>query len=469
MNIRINSPFIFRFNLVWAFCLIFIVAEAQVTIHVTSIPANTPPDFSIYVAGSFNNWNPGSAPYKLVDLNNGTYSVTFTPPLGQSEYKFTRGSWETVEGTEEGNFRPNRSFNYAGGTQMIGVTIAGWEDVTAVHTSADNVEILDEDFLMPQFDRLRRIWIYLPPDYDSTSKRYPVIYMQDGQNLFDNYFSFSGEWKVDESLNTLFDNGDWGAIVVGIDNGGSQRINEYSNWVNPNYGGGDGELYAQFLVHTLKPYIDAQFRTLTGREFTGIAGSSLGGMISLSTAIDHQDVFSKVGIFSPSLWFSDSTFLQVTEKGIHQDMKFYFVAGDNESSTMVPLMLAMHDTLVAEGADDGQVEVVHHADGAHSEWYWAREFPAAYEYLFGDLILDIKDPEVVNCLLYPNPADSFIVVKKDWTNFVYRIYSGTGILIKSGFSKNDTIDVSFLQQGGYFLEAFDPVDKISSIAMFMKK
>ncbi|MEO5907372.1 MAG: alpha/beta hydrolase-fold protein [Saprospiraceae bacterium] len=457
-----------KFRLTSFLVLTFYFLNAQVTIHVTSIPDSTPPNFSIYIAGSFNNWNPGSAPYKLTDLDNGTYFNSFTPPVGQSEYKFTRGSWETVEATEDGHIRPNRVFNYTGGVQLIEVTIAGWEDLAAVHTSADNVEILDEDFLMPQLDRTRRIWIYLPPDYDSTSKRYPVIYMQDGQNLFDNYFSFSGEWKVDESLNTLFDHGDWGAIVVGIDNGGSQRINEYSNWVNSNYGGGDGELYAGFLVHTLKPYIDLQFRTLPGREFTGIAGSSLGGLVSLSTAIDHQDVFSRVGIFSPALWFSDSTFLQVTEKGIHQDMKFYFLGGDNESSTMVPLMLAMHDTLVAEGANAPQVEVVHHADGAHSEWYWSREFPAAYEFLFGDLILDIKDPEVVNCVLYPNPADSFVVVKKEWTDFAYRIYSGTGILIKSGIAKNDSVDVSFLQQGGYFLEVVNPVDKSTSMTMFVK-
>ncbi len=376
------------------FLFITILGYGQLTINITSIPASTPPGTDIYIAGNFNNWNPGLANYKLINNGNGTFTITFSPAAGTLEFKFTRGSWATVEGNAAGTVIPNRTLVYNGGTQEVNLTIAGWEDGGPSHTAADNVTILDEDFFMPQLNRNRRIWIYLPPDYDSTSKQYPVIYMHDGQNLFDVFYSFAGEWKIDESLNSLFTAGDYGAIVVGIDNGGSNRTNEYSNWKNGNYGGGQGELYAEFLVATLKPYIDSHFRTLPGREYTGIAGSSMGGFISLSTAIEYQDVFSKVGVFSPALWFSDSIFQQVVNEGIDEDMRIYFIAGDNESQTMVPKMIAMRDTLLSLGMDPEDIELVHDADGAHSEWYWAREFPDVYEWLFDDLILDVKDPDI---------------------------------------------------------------------------
>ena len=128
--------------------------------------------------------------------------------------------------------------------------------------------------------------------------------MHDSQNLFDNYYSFAGEWGIDETLNSLFNAGDYGCIVVGVDNGGVERINEYSPWVNASYGGGDGDKYARFIVETLKPYIDQNYRTSPEREKTGIMGSSMGGLISFYIGLKYQEVFSKIGIFSPSFWFS---------------------------------------------------------------------------------------------------------------------------------------------------------------------
>ncbi len=430
---------------------ITVLSYGQLTINLTSVPASTPPGDDIYIAGNFNNWNPGLASYTLTSGGNGMYSITFTPVAGTLEFKFTRGSWSTVEGNASGNVIPNRSLVYNGGVQTVNLAIAGWEDGGPGHTAEDNVTILDENFFIPQLNRNRRIWIYLPPDYDTASKHYPVIYMHDGQNLFDAYTSFAGEWKIDESLNFLFANGDYGAIVVGIDNGGANRNNEYSNWKNASYGGGQGELYADFLVTTLKPYIDSHFRTLPGREYTGIAGSSLGGFISLSTAIDHQDVFSKVGLFSPAFWFSDSTFLQVLDEGIDEDMRIFFIAGDNESQTMIPLMIAMRDTLLSLGMDPEDLQLVHDADGAHSEWYWAREFPMVYEWLFDDLLLDTKDPDISVSFTYPNPADQYLKVQNEFKEFDFSIYTADGMMIRTGHATNDTIDVSRLHPGLYFL------------------
>ncbi|MEO6132612.1 MAG: alpha/beta hydrolase-fold protein, partial [Saprospiraceae bacterium] len=315
---------------------------SQLTIHVTSIPVSTPPGDSIYIAGNFNNWNPGNLAYRLTNNHDGTWFITFSPAPGNLEYKFTRGSWAKVEGTTGGAFRPNRTYNYSGGIKSTNVAIDGWEGVTVgTHTATANVQILDENYYIPQLDRHRRIWVYLPPDYLSTTKRYPVFYMQDGQNLFDSYYSFAGEWMIDESMNTFFDNGNYGAIVVGIDNGGANRIDEYTPWYNPGYGGGHGEAYASFIVNTLKPHIDSLFRTRPERDYTGIGGSSLGANISMFVAVQYQDVFSRVAIFSPAFWFSDSIFQHITHTGIHQELKIYFVAGTHESSTMISDMQAV--------------------------------------------------------------------------------------------------------------------------------
>jgi alpha-glucosidase len=196
--------------------------------------------------GSLNGWNETNTQFILQPDGFGARVITIPEGTGTVSYKFTRGvSWSTVEGNATGGFLPNRSFTYTGSPQTINLTIQSWEDISGSgtnSTAAANVQILNNSFFMPQLNRNRKVWIYLPPDYYTSTKTYPVLYMQDGQNLFDNATSFSGEWQVDETLNTLYNQGNYGAIVVGIDNGGSNRLNEYSPWVNPSFGGGQGDL-----------------------------------------------------------------------------------------------------------------------------------------------------------------------------------------------------------------------------------
>jgi predicted alpha/beta superfamily hydrolase len=441
--------------------------SGQLTINVTSVPPSTPSSDNIYIAGNFNNWNPGNNSNILTNNGDGSYTITFSPSAGLLEYKFTRGSWDTVEGNASGDFISNRTYNYTGGIQSVNDAIEGWEGLGDSHTAAPNVMILDQDFFMPQLNRTRRIWIYLPPDYDSTAKRYPVIYMHDGQNLFDKYYSFAGEWKIDESMNALFDDGDYGAIVVGIDNGGNQRINEYSPWVNPDYGGGDGERYAEFIIATLKPYIDSNFRTLPDREYTAIAGSSIGAYISLYSGIEYQEIFSKIGLFSPSFWFSDSIYQYVIEEGITEEMRIYFVAGDNESASMLTDMQNMFDTLSFAGLSENNMYLIHHPDGAHSEWYWAREYPDVYEWLFAEIMLGHHAPKVVKDFIYPNPADKYINVQSE-ENIPFIIYSSLGNVMLSSITNENRINISALPGGLYFVE-IRPGRNESYISRFIKK
>ncbi|HMR89374.1 MAG TPA: alpha/beta hydrolase-fold protein [Saprospiraceae bacterium] len=366
------------------FCLFSIVfCYAQVNIKVISIPNNTPQPVNIYIAGTMNNWNPGNADYKLVADSLGQYTITFTPAIGAVKFKFTQGSWATVEGISQGGFIPDRSINYNGQPINVELSIAGWEGSGSItSTASPQVSILSEAFNMPQLNRKRKIWLYLPKDYQNSQKKFPVLYMHDGQNLFDKTTSFSGEWRVDESLDSMILAGDYGCIVVGIDNGGANRLNEYSPWVNTQYGGGQGDEYVEFIVETLKPYIDQNYRTLSDADNTGIMGSSMGGLISMYAGIKYPEVFGRVGAFSSSFWFSDQSYKQVEGTGVSPNSYFYLIAGSQEGGDQVEDMNEMVGTLKSKGAEDINVFSQAHADGKHSEWYWEREFPKAYKWLF---------------------------------------------------------------------------------------
>ena len=367
-------------------CLSSISSFAQLTFRVISIPANTPPDSDIFVAGNFNNWQPGSAEGMLQPDSSGNYFIELDPAPGALQFKFTRGEWSSVEATAQGGFRPNRTLTYDGQDTIVDIQIAGWEDLGGSQgsTASPNVSILDAQFFMPQLNRSRRIWLYLPPDYDTTEKRYPVLYMQDGQNLFDVRTSFAGEWKVDEHLDSLFLLGDPGCIVVGIDNGGANRINEYSPWVHPQHGGGQGDDYMDFIIETLKPHIDENYRTLTDAANTGIIGSSMGGLISFYGGITRQDVFGKIGAFSNSFWFSSASFSLPAEWEYQDGTKIYMIAGAMEGSGQgqVRDMERMHDSLNQNNYPESQVIALADPTGTHSESYWARSFTAAYQWLF---------------------------------------------------------------------------------------
>lgn len=442
--------------------LLVSVLSAQLTLRVTSIPSNTPTGSEIYAAGSFNGWNAGSASHILAQAPNGTYELVLNIAPGPIEFKFTRGAWASVEGSATGGFRPNRTFNYTGGAQVLELGILSWEDqgTGGGGTAADNVYIVSQNFYMPQLDRNRRIWIYLPPNYGQTALRYPVLYMHDAQNLFDNQTSFAGEWQIDETLNQLFAEGDGGAIVVGIDNGGGERINELTPWANPTYGGGQGAAYTDFIVETLKPYIDANYRTRPERDYTGIMGSSLGGLLSMYAAIEHQAVFSKAGIFSPSFWFSANAYAHVAQTGKQANMRIYLMGGTQESATMVSNLNNMYNTLRDAGFGTDELLLVTHPDGAHSEWYWRREFGPAYEWLFAGANPTSVHEMAQNypLLISPNPADSMLTVQAEGmiASPAVALFAQDGKPVKPYRALPDgLLDVSDLPSGLYHLMFYD--------------
>ena len=371
-------------------------ALAQTTLRLPALPPATPAG-PVYVAGSFNNWQPGAAGYALVRQPNGSYELTLPATVrGPQEFKFTRGSWASAEA--DARFQPlaNRHADFGPGPATLSLTVAGWEDqrpggapAAKRTTRAANVQIISDSFRLPQLGgRARRVWLYLPPGYARGHRRYPVLYLQDGQNVFDEATAFAGEWGVDETLNRLAATGPRPAacIVVAVDNGGEHRLDEYSPWVNAEYKkGGEGRQYTDFLALTLKPYVDAHYRTRPEAAHTAIAGSSLGGLLALYAGLKYPRVFGRVGVFSPAIWFAkDSLLAYERRRPTPRASRFYFVAGPAESETMLPLMAAARNALRAHGVPARHLRLRAPADGRHAEWFWRREFGPAYRWLLAE-------------------------------------------------------------------------------------
>ena len=242
-------------------------------------------------------------------------------------------------------------------------------------TASANVHILDDAFFMPQLNRTRRIWLYLPADYVTSKKRYPVLYMHDGQNLFDAQTSYSGEWGVDEWLDAA------GAqcIVVGIDNGGVKRMTEYNVHDNQQLGKGEGFAYLEFLVSTLKPFIDKHYRTSKTKKDTSIAGSSMGGLISFYAGLYYPGIFGSVGVLSPSFWIVPQVkeeVLELAKKKKYTGQLYFFYGGKQEGTNMVPDMFKVAELMQQYTRAAIRSAVLE--DGQHNENTWGRVFPDFY-------------------------------------------------------------------------------------------
>jgi predicted alpha/beta superfamily hydrolase len=246
--------------------------------------------------------------------------------------------------------------------------------------AAAPARLATERFLMPGLNRERTVRILLPPSYASEpQRRYPVLYLHDGQNLFDAAASFAGEWGMDETLDALAAATGFEAIAIGIDHGGDKRRNELNPWPHERFGAGEGEAYLDFIVKVLKPSIDARYRSRPEPASTLIGGSSMGGLISHAGITRHPEVFGLALVFSPAYWVGPAMLAMAEQRRLPSSARVYFYAGGKENDTMVPHTQRMHALLQSQGVAT-QVQVA--LDAEHNEAAWRAALDPALRWLF---------------------------------------------------------------------------------------
>lgn len=250
----------------------------------------------------------------------------------------------------------------------------------------------------PALGGAREIVVYLPPSLGedgsgrTDGRRYPVLYFHDGQNVFDERTSYSGEWAADEALEQLAREG-LEAIAVAVPNGGEARMDEYNPWRGRNtldkgrpIVGGKGDAYLEWLVGSVKPLIDRSFPTRSDREATGVIGSSMGGLISLYALIAHPQVFGLAGVFSPSLIWNRYEILNQVEQGRLPEARIHLDMGGREWRGMTAHARRLRDLLIDKGWRDGHdLHYVEERYALHNEAAWARRLPDALRFLLAEL------------------------------------------------------------------------------------
>jgi predicted alpha/beta superfamily hydrolase len=243
------------------------------------------------------------------------------------------------------------------------------------------LEIL-ADVHSPELDNRRDVLVYLPPSYRRSRRSFPVLYMQDGQNLFDPATSFAGDWGLGRAMGAAARRG-VEAIVVGIPNMGEARLDEYSPYHDDTArGGGRGDAYALFMAHTLKGLVDRRFRTLPSREHTIVAGSSMGGLISLYSLFRHPDTFGAAGVLSPSLWFAGGAIFSAIERSEPVPTRIFLDIGVSEGPEHVANARRLRDILHAKGyRPEHDLRYRESRSGGHDERSWGRRFARALPFL----------------------------------------------------------------------------------------
>jgi predicted alpha/beta superfamily hydrolase len=254
------------------------------------------------------------------------------------------------------------------------------------------------DFESPQLGNRRDILVYLPPGYDaSPTERYPVLYMHDGQNVFDQRTSFKGqEWALDEAAEQLIRTGRIGKCIIVAIGHSSMRDQEFTRFAAGGGGPEAGDRYLHFVVETVKPFIDRTYRTLPDRSHTWTGGASFAGVVVLQAAIRHGDVFGGVISLAPSLWVNQRQTLQALRKTeIRPDTRFFIGQGRGSGVMAYVASKTGRNPELRDGQElveileekgisgPGKVQYVVIPSAFHEEAAWARQGPAILGFAFG--------------------------------------------------------------------------------------
>ena len=356
--------------------------EPQLNILLTTDDDDLRP---VYISGNFNNWHTQDTHFEMEKIGNGLYHYKFAADFVYPDellYKFTKGDWSEVEIDKYGNRTENRSCKEHSGVRKEHVDKWRKNWLPFKPNFLPSVHLISEEFEMPQLNKKRKIWALLPYDYETSTESYPVLYLQDAQNLFNEQAKY-GNWEIDKKLAVMSEYKIGKIIVIAIEHAEQDRIKEY-NVGKTVLGVGQGKKYIRFITDTLKPFIDKKFRTKTEREFTGIGGSSMGGLVSIFSGLMYPEVYGKLMIFSPSLWVvpkMDFSNIDFSEPG---DTKIYLYAGGDESATMIEHVKKFKKNMIQNDFVDDKMKIKLSINmlGKHNERYWSDEFPKAIEWLY---------------------------------------------------------------------------------------
>jgi predicted alpha/beta superfamily hydrolase len=342
-------------------------------------------DRPVFVSGNFNDWQPNAEGFQLRPTGDGHYVFEFPASLALPdpvEYKYTKGGWDHVELNSAGEGVQNRVMVSRAHDEPD--IVPHWRWFGKPFNDELVPRLYGEELYMPQLNTDRRINVLLPYDYEANpDKRYPVLYMNDGQNLVGEGNGY-GSWRVEEKMAILANRQHHELIVVSIFHGEEQRIQEYTVDKTRHAGYGRGREYLKFIRETLKPVIDTDLRTLPDAEHTGIGGSSLGGLISIYGGLMYPQTFGRLMVFSPSLWISPKIYFDAIKFEAPVPMRVFVYGGEAESKYMVPNLERFKDSLQKQqyGGNPIDVHLSVLPEGTHEEVHWSREFPRAVEWLF---------------------------------------------------------------------------------------
>lgn len=338
----------------------------------------------VYISGNFNNWRTQDKNFMMEQIGANLYQFGFPIDFNFPEellYKFTKGDWSEVEIGKNNEITSNRSTKLKSG--ILNEYVPKWRKnwLPFKNNYLPKVILISNEFEIPQLNKTRKIWALLPHDYDSSNETYPVMYLQDAQNLFNEKAKY-GNWEIDKKLAVMAEYKIGKIIIIAIEHAEEDRIKEY-NVGKTMLGKGQGKKYIKFMTETLKPFVDSNFRTKKEREFTGIGGSSMGGLVSIFSGLRYPEVYGKLMIFSPSLWVVPKIKIK-TDSIENSDTKIYLYAGGDESDTMIEQVKSFKENMIASEfiKDKMKINLSINMEGTHSERFWSDEFPKAIEWLF---------------------------------------------------------------------------------------
>jgi predicted alpha/beta superfamily hydrolase len=233
----------------------------------------------------------------------------------------------------------------------------------------------------------RDLIVYVPPGYDEQpQRRFPVLYLHDGQNLFDRATAFGGQdWNVHGAADYLIQSGSLEPIlIVGIYNTGKSRIQEYTPSKAPKLGGGRADRYGKFLLQEVMPFIQNEYRAQTGPQVTGIGGSSLGGLVSLYFGLKYPQTFGKIAALSPSVWWNQRIILRFAASATPQPRPHIWLdIGTREGPKIVPDVEQFRDVLVKKGWRENQDLHYERVEGGeHNETSWSQRIGRVLAFLY---------------------------------------------------------------------------------------